>query len=329
MKKITNERKEILLNELLEYRYEKENNIKALNILKEKLSILQTQYTNNGHTVAYQNERIKEENSFLNKINNNLDKNKNLTYESMHDIVGIRLVCLTLSDAQEVFNLIKKSDEFKVIDFKNYVEKSEEPGFYGPKPSGYMGYHIIVDVPIETASGTKYIKSEIQIRTIFMDIFAREEHKLSYKGKATEKDKKELLMLSDKLYFYDNAIDNLFKIDTPKDQEEKIEELSLCIQEFDKISYLYGNVYDLLKERITKFVNEYHNSGDVLHITSRIKPISSIKRKLINKKLSCTAENILYNIRDVVGFKIVCVDENVAKQFISDFTKYIDRKSVV
>lgn len=308
-----NERKEFLLDQLFQYRYDKETNMQALQLLKEKIMSLDTIFSSNGNTIAYQSSRIKEENSFLNKINKKYGTDDVLLYEDMHDIVGVRLVCLSLSDVYEFVNLLKTSD-INIIDEKDYIKK--------PKQSGYMSYHVIVEVPVETTSGIKQVKCEIQLRTIFMDIFAREEHKLSYKGMATKEDKVVLKNLSDKLYFYDSALDNLFKINNRK--EEVDEDLGVYMQEYDKISYLYGHVYDLLDEKIKEFVKNYDNSDDVLHITSRIKPISSIKRKLIRRNLSATAEDMLYKIRDVVGFKIVCIDEATAKDFISYFTNKIN-----
>ena len=239
----------------------------------------------------------------------------------LHDIVGARLVCLNLTDAEEILNKIVNSKEFRVIEKKDYVIK--------PKESGYMGYHVIVEVPVETPYGIQNIKTEIQIRTILMDIFAREEHKLSYKGKATTEDKIELRKLSDKLFFYDKAIDQLFKLDPAKTEEATKEELELCSNEFDKVSYFYKNIYDLFDNSIKSFIDNYDNKDDILHITSRLKPISSINRKLKERKLKCTAKNILNNIRDVVGFKIVCIDTKVAKEFINNFIESVEKMDKV
>lgn len=326
---LNKERKDFLLDQLYQYRYDKENNEKALKALREKLAELDAVFTENGNTLAYHSGRIKEENSTLNKINKRLDEQekkeqeakekglelpskKSLTYDDLHDVVGVRLVCLSLTDVQKFVELIRNSDLI-VVDEKDYIKN--------PKQSGYMSYHMIVEVPVDTPSGQKFVKCEIQLRTIFMDIFGREEHKLSYKGSATQEDKKELRELSDKLYFYDCALDNLFNVEVGKNENN--EDLSSYMQEYDKIAYLYGYVYDRLKENVDKIVSGYENVGDVLHITSRIKPIPSIKRKMVKRHLECTAENMLYKVRDIVGFKIVCIDEATAKDFIKYFTEKI------
>ena len=310
---LNNETKDLLLNQLFEYRYEKENNINALKELKRVIEQLNSTFSDQGNTLAYQNSRIKEENSFLNKIYKKINEGKNITFDDMHDIVGLRLVCLSLSDVYEFVNLLQKSELINVLEEKDYINN--------PKESGYMSYHIIVEVPIQTQTGIKNIKCEIQLRTIFMDIFAREEHKLSYKGYSTEEDKKTLKTLSEKLFFYDCALDNLFKTSSITKQDNDLMQIS---QEYGKISYLYGLVYDEMSKEINKFVSEYDNKSDILHINGRIKPLASIKRKLKKRQLSCTAENILYNVRDIVGFKIVAIDEVTTKDFIEYFIKKIN-----
>ena len=211
---LNNETKDLLLNQLFEYRYEKENNINALKELKRVIEQLNSTFSDQGNTLAYQNSRIKEENSFLNKIYKKINEGKNITFDDMHDIVGLRLVCLSLSDVYEFVNLLQKSELINVLEEKDYINN--------PKESGYMSYHIIVEVPIQTQTGIKNIKCEIQLRTIFMDIFAREEHKLSYKGYSTEEDKKTLKTLSEKLFFYDCALDNLFKTSSITKQDNGV-----------------------------------------------------------------------------------------------------------
>ena len=73
---LTNERKDFLLKQLCEYRYDKSNNVKALERLREKLRELDMKFTEEGYTLAYHSGRIKEENSTLNKLNKRLDENE-------------------------------------------------------------------------------------------------------------------------------------------------------------------------------------------------------------------------------------------------------------
>ena len=50
-----------------------------------------------------------------------------------------------------------------------------------PKLNGYRSLHLIVDVPIFLSDEKKYMKAEVQFRTITMDFWASLEHKLKYK----------------------------------------------------------------------------------------------------------------------------------------------------
>ena len=303
--RLSNEQNEFLLKQFIDYKINKDLNTKALDVLIKKIELIKNIFSNNGNTLAYQNSRIKCENSFLNKINKRYDTNR-ITYNDMHDIVATRLVCLQLSDVYTFVDLLKNSKNFEILNEKDYIKN--------PKESGYRSYHIIVRYPVEYNGKTELVTGEIQLRTIFMDIFSREDHKLSYKGSASEKEKQKLKELSNTLYFYDKAIDNLFKVNKNISSENK-ESLKKYITEYEKISYIYENIYNIYNKKLNKYVSEYKNKDDVLHITSRIKPVSSIKRKLVKRNLSCTTDDMLFNIRDIVGFKIVCIDELTAKDF--------------
>lgn len=316
MATLTDERKEKLLSELVRYRYEKENNINALNNLLEIMEKLKNEGIKDK--VAYQSERIKKENSFLNKINDRMNReNRDITYDNIRDVVGVRLVCLNLTDAKEVLDTIKNTKYFEIEKIKDYIKD--------PKESGYMGYHVIVKVPIKKSSGISYVYAEIQIRTIFMDIFAREEHKLSYKGNASLEDKNELKKLSDELFFYDKALDELIRKESINKEEQSNEELQKIQEEYKKIGHLYQIINNKFDEDLKTFIKNYDNKGDILHVTSRIKSLPSINRKLKMRKLSCTAKDIITNIHDIIGFKVVCIDEKVALDFIKQFKQEIGK----
>lgn len=50
-----------------------------------------------------------------------------------------------------------------------------------PKTNGYRSLHLILNVPIFLSNEKKYMKVEVQFRTIAMDFWASLEHKLKYK----------------------------------------------------------------------------------------------------------------------------------------------------
>lgn len=60
-----------------------------------------------------------------------------------------------------------------LIKKKDYIES--------PKQNGYRSLHLIVDIPIFLSNEKKYMKVEVQFRTIAMDFWASLEHKLKYK----------------------------------------------------------------------------------------------------------------------------------------------------
>ena len=312
------EQLEFLSEQLHKYKYYYDENIKANQVLSEILEELKEQFAENGNVIAYHDSRIKTANSYLNKLLKKYGTENEIEYDDMHDIVAHRLVCLNLSDIKEFVKLLKESDKINILEERDYI--------YHPKKSGYRSYHVILEVPFVDDDGVETkVKTEIQLRTILMDIFAREEHKLGYKnnGKISEDDRKTLKELSEELYFFDLSLDKMARpskniIDDNKEELKKVEE------QFVDTSNLYQIIYDDLNNMIKNTYEEYPQKADILHINSRIKTIPSIKRKLVKKKLSYTSENILYGLKDVIGFKVVCTDYDNVKNYIKYITKKIN-----
>ncbi len=50
-----------------------------------------------------------------------------------------------------------------------------------PKPNGYRSLHLIIETPIFLYDRKKYMRVEVQLRTISMDCWASLEHKIKYK----------------------------------------------------------------------------------------------------------------------------------------------------
>ena len=163
----------------------------ALSILETQLNILikQYEYDNKDYPVEHIKSRIKSEKSIIEKLNKKgYDVNVENIKKHIHDIIGIRIVCSFISDVVKIVNIIKKSKQFKIIEEKNYLEK--------PKDTGYMSYHIIVEVPVYLNDNTEYISAEIQIRTVAMDFFASLDHKIRYKFPGAIPDEVKLEMVA-------------------------------------------------------------------------------------------------------------------------------------
>ncbi len=89
------------------------------------------------------------------------------------DIAGVRVICAFTSDIYKVYDLLRRQDDVKIIQVKDYIEN--------PKPNGYMSLHVHVEIPVFLSSGPVPVCIEIQIRTIAMDFWASLEHKIYYK----------------------------------------------------------------------------------------------------------------------------------------------------
>lgn len=178
----------------------------ALKVLETEIKILNDEFTGiyKHNPVEHIKFRIKNPDSIIKKLHK---KNYDITIENIishvNDIAGIRIVCSFLPDIYQIVDIIKKSKSIKIIEEKDYIKN--------PKSSGYESYHLIVMVPIFLSSGNKYVKAEIQIRTVAMDFWASLEHKIQYKfpGLIPEKVEEELLNNAKAIHNIDEQMSRL------------------------------------------------------------------------------------------------------------------------
>ena len=86
----------------------------------------------------------------------------------VQDIAGVRIMCQFVEDIYEVANILK------VLLIRDYIQNR--------KPSGYRSYHMVLEYPVQLASGeVKQLIVEVQIRTLAMNFWATIEHSLNYK----------------------------------------------------------------------------------------------------------------------------------------------------
>lgn len=161
---------EIVLDyEMLKYKF-------ALNMLETEIKFLieEFQFNNKYNPVEHIKSRIKTKESAIKKLKN---KNYEITLENLkehvHDMVGIRIVCSFLSDVYNIVSIIERSKNIIIKEKKDYIAT--------PKDTGYISYHLIVDVPIYLNGKEEFVEAEIQIRTIAMDFWASLDHKIRYK----------------------------------------------------------------------------------------------------------------------------------------------------
>ena len=218
--KIDSTEKKLTLNELIPINVNDKEfyllmNIyeKASNQVLQMLNGVNVQYSNifKHNIINHTTSRIKEPKSILNKMKK---KNLELNYENLvnniNDIAGVRVICPCKDDIYTMVSIIEKVPNWNLIKEKDYIKN--------PKKSGYSGYHLIVEVPVKICDENNeyngylknqiFVKVEIQLRTMAMDFWATNEHKMKYKT-----EKKLSLLDSKRLAVYAkiiNIIDERF-----------------------------------------------------------------------------------------------------------------------
>ena len=294
----------------------------ALQILKEKFQILYKENLKLGEAnpIGHIKYRIKSKKSIQNKLKNkfNLDFTTSNIEENLHDIAGIRIVCPFLSDINKIINYINKDSDINVIKVKNYIKS--------PKPNGYSGYHMIVSVPILIDGIKEYIKAEIQIRTMAMDVIASLDHKLKYKNDITFSKEMEqrLQEIVNFVNLIDIEMDNIIQVKRQHSKEKVLinslpnisneKNLNIFLKKYKIALKNVADTINTIKEEY--LINEMVNP--IEHINGRIKPIDSIIAKLAEKNKELTFKNVEEYINDVGAIKIVC-------SFLSDVQEIINK----
>lgn len=100
--------------------------------------------------------------------------------EHLNDVAGVRVICSFPDDIYRLAHLLTRQDGMLLLREKDYIRN--------PKPNGYRSLHLILNVPIFLSCEKKYVKAEVQFRTIAMDFWASLEHKLKYKKNVADAD---------------------------------------------------------------------------------------------------------------------------------------------
>ena len=93
--------------------------------------------------------------------------------ENVFDIAGIRAVCSFVDDVYFVADCLGNQDDIKILQVKDYIKE--------PKDNGYRSLHMIIEIPIFLQSEKRFMKVEVQLRTIAMEFWANLDHKMRYK----------------------------------------------------------------------------------------------------------------------------------------------------
>lgn len=123
--------------------------------------------------------RLKSFESIQEKLKRkHFDINLNSIMENLNDVAGVRVICGFLDDIYLLADCLLQQDDVKLIKMKDYIKN--------PKPNGYRSLHLIVEIPIFLCNEKKFIKVEVQLRTIAMESWANLEHRLRYKKELSE-----------------------------------------------------------------------------------------------------------------------------------------------
>ncbi|MFV0517170.1 MAG: GTP pyrophosphokinase family protein [Aminipila sp.] len=140
-----------------------------LDILNEELSL-----TTKQNPIEFITYRIKKPESIANKLKK---RGHPVTVESisknLNDVAGIRVICPFIDDIYEIAKMLTIQDDIILIEEKDYIQN--------PKENGYRSLHLIVEVPVFFSNHKRFIRVEVQIRTIAMDFWASLDSQLKYK----------------------------------------------------------------------------------------------------------------------------------------------------
>ncbi len=221
--------------------------------------------------------RIKEKDSFLKKVEL---KQTEKPFEDITDIVGLRVVCLFLSDIKKISDIIFAN--FEVISEDDKINDIENSNTFG-----YMSAHYIVKLKSHFA-GSRYdsIKEtpfEIQVRTISMDAWANISHFLEYKS---ENDippelRRSFNALSGLFYVADTNFESFFKQSQSNKESLQTDVLNI-IQETKSVEKKTDlNLDSLTLYMRIKFPDRKHSDSKV---------ISDLVNELSNAKFNSIEE---------------------------------------
>lgn len=148
----------------------------AIKIVKTKFDVINSEYQikvrrNPIHSITA---RRKKTASIVRKMQQgNIPLTVPNIEQNLHDIAGIRIICVYLDDVYEIAQAIAEQDDVEVVCQKDYISN--------PKHNGYRSLHLIIKIPVFFAGQSKQVQVEIQLRTIAMDFWASLEHQLKYK----------------------------------------------------------------------------------------------------------------------------------------------------
>ena len=104
----------------------------------------------------------------------------------------------------------------------------------------------------------------------------------------------------------ENEVTDLIKIKNFIDYDKKIQKND---KKFEKLMFIYKMAIKELETKIEIIKDEFKLFYDydlIDHINKRIKTPNSIMKKMKDKELECTYKNMVGNINDIAGIRVIC-----------------------
>ena len=155
--------------------------------IKTKLDVLNNELSLESDSNPFESIscRLKSPKSIIEKLRR---KGYPLTVESieenLNDVAGIRVICSFPEDIYKLSDRLCSQDDIRLIEIKDYIKN--------PKENGYRSLHLILEIPIFLLNEKKYMRVEVQFRTIAQDFWASLEHKVKYKKEIDPKSEAEI-----------------------------------------------------------------------------------------------------------------------------------------
>nr|MBQ4319242.1 GTP pyrophosphokinase family protein [Clostridia bacterium] len=159
--------------------------------IETKFRVLDEQFSLSHERNPIENikSRLKSMDSIQEKLTRkNLPMNLSSIEYNLCDVAGVRVICSFIDDIYRLADSFLSQDDVKLIAKKDYIQS--------PKENGYRSLHLIVEIPIFLYSEKKYVKVEVQLRTVAMEAWSNLEHKLRYKRSLSER---QLALISNEL----------------------------------------------------------------------------------------------------------------------------------
>lgn len=144
--------------------------------VKTKLDVLNNQLSLENDRNPFQSIscRLKSLKSIIEKLNRKgLPLNVESIESNLNDVAGIRVICSYPEDIYILAQELCSQDDIRLIKEKDYIKN--------PKENGYRSLHLIIEIPIFLMKEKRFMRVEVQFRTIAMDFWASLEHRLKYK----------------------------------------------------------------------------------------------------------------------------------------------------